>query len=368
MNFLCSDSDTDGSINVVSITDRGSHLRTATVEIAGVPATGLVDTGADITIMGPEVFKKVAAVAGLKKRQFKPADKQPHTFDRRQFKLDGRLDLDISFNDKTMHTPVYVKMDAYDGLLLSEGVCSQLGIVTYHSQVGSNQLSTTMDKPTSSTCSVRISLVDSVRLVPRSSTLASVKLEICDLTGTLLLEQTCHLAEQGYDGLEVSESLVDGSTDGVVKVLISNPTGTTHKVSKGTCVGVASEAEPVESLANSQPRKVSKGATEESQGIFATNVYSVESINLEARKQKLFQSVAEIGVNLLQQDKNKLFSLLCEYHDVFVLEEGERGEIGLVQMKIDTGDAMPKRQPVRRTPLLPDKRLLHSSSKCRTRM
>ena len=96
--------------------------------------------------------------------------------------------------------------------------------------------------------------------------------------------------------------------------------------------------------------KYPRGATEESQGIFATNVYSVESIDLEARKQKLFQSVAEIGVNLLQQDKNKLFSLLCEYHDVFVLEEGERGETGLVQMKIDTGDAMPKHQPVRRTP------------------
>ena len=40
MNFLCSDSDTDGSINVVRITDQGNHLRKATVEIAGVPATG----------------------------------------------------------------------------------------------------------------------------------------------------------------------------------------------------------------------------------------------------------------------------------------------------------------------------------------
>ena len=78
------------------------------MEITGVPAVGLVDTGADITIMGSELFKKVAAVAGLKKRQFKPADKQPHTYDRHQFKLDGRLDLDVSFNDKTMHTPVYV--------------------------------------------------------------------------------------------------------------------------------------------------------------------------------------------------------------------------------------------------------------------
>ena len=45
------------------------------MEIAGVPAVGLVDTGDDITIMGSELFKKVAAVASLKKRQFKPADK-----------------------------------------------------------------------------------------------------------------------------------------------------------------------------------------------------------------------------------------------------------------------------------------------------
>ena len=65
------------------------------MEIAGVPAVGLVDTEADITIMGSELFKKVAAVAGVKKRQFKPADKQPRTYDRRQFKIDGRLDLDV---------------------------------------------------------------------------------------------------------------------------------------------------------------------------------------------------------------------------------------------------------------------------------
>ena len=117
---MFSDSDTDGVINVVRITDQRSHLRKATVEIAEKLATGLVDTGTDITIMEPELFNKVTAVAGLKKRQLKPADKQPHMYDRRQFKLDGQLDLDVSFNDKTMHTSVYVKMDTYDDLLLSE--------------------------------------------------------------------------------------------------------------------------------------------------------------------------------------------------------------------------------------------------------
>ena len=111
-----------------------------------------------------------------------------------------------------------------------------------------------------------------------------------------------HLCGQGYDGLEVGESLVDGGTDGVVKVFISNPTGTTHKIIKGTCVGVASEAEPVVCLTNSQPRELPKVATtltEESQEESLTTVYSVETVDLDARKQKLIQSVAEIGVNLL---------------------------------------------------------------------
>ena len=74
---------------MVHVTDHGSHLRRVQVDIAGVPAVGLIDTGADISIMGPEMFKKVAAVAGLKKRQLKPADKLPHTYDRCTFKLDG---------------------------------------------------------------------------------------------------------------------------------------------------------------------------------------------------------------------------------------------------------------------------------------
>ena len=45
------------------------------------------------------------------------------------------MDLDVSFDGKTTCTLMYIKMDAKESLLLSEGVCKQLGIVTYHSQV-----------------------------------------------------------------------------------------------------------------------------------------------------------------------------------------------------------------------------------------
>ena len=72
--------------------------------------------------MGPNLLKKVAALARLKK-DFKQADKCPSTCTHEPFKLHGRMDLDITFGERTMRTPVFIKMDARDPLLLSEGVC-----------------------------------------------------------------------------------------------------------------------------------------------------------------------------------------------------------------------------------------------------
>jgi len=47
------------------------------------------------------------------------------------------VDLDICFDGVTMRTPVYVKLDAVDQLLLGEGVCCQLEVITYHQSVSS---------------------------------------------------------------------------------------------------------------------------------------------------------------------------------------------------------------------------------------
>lgn len=62
----------------------------------------MFDTGADVTIVGGDVFKQVAAVAKLHKKDFKLADKTPHNYDCQPFRLDGRLDLDVIFSDCTM--------------------------------------------------------------------------------------------------------------------------------------------------------------------------------------------------------------------------------------------------------------------------
>ena len=100
-----------------------------------MPARGIIDSGAEITIVGGELFRRIAAVARLKKSQLKQTDKIPKTYDRKTFALDGRMDLDVSFGEMTMQMPVYIKMDAPEQLLLGEGVCRQLNIITYHPSV-----------------------------------------------------------------------------------------------------------------------------------------------------------------------------------------------------------------------------------------
>lgn len=45
------------------------------------------------------------------------------------------MDLTVSLAGQMLTTPVYIKMDTLEPLLLSEGVCRQLGILQYHPDV-----------------------------------------------------------------------------------------------------------------------------------------------------------------------------------------------------------------------------------------
>ena len=140
----------------------------------GVPAYGIIDTAADITIIGGNLFRKVASVARFKKKNRKPVDKIPKNYDRRPFKLDGCMELVITFGEKEILTQIHIKMDAADQLLLSEGVSRLLGIVGYHPDVEvwrggcKNQRSGTSlaQENKTSVPTVRVTLVKSARVLP----------------------------------------------------------------------------------------------------------------------------------------------------------------------------------------------------------
>ena len=84
------------------VTDTGSKPQCARVIIQGVPVVGIIDTAANITIIGGTLFRKVANVAKLKKKSFKPPNITAHTYDQRSFQLDGQMKLEVEFRDETM--------------------------------------------------------------------------------------------------------------------------------------------------------------------------------------------------------------------------------------------------------------------------
>ena len=116
-----------GAVRKVRVNYRGSQPQYAPVLLQGVPAHSVIDSSADITIVGGDLFRKVA---WLKGSQLKRVDKVPHTYDRKTFSLDGQVDLDVTFNNIIMNTPVYIKSDSPEPLLLAEGK-----IISYHHDV-----------------------------------------------------------------------------------------------------------------------------------------------------------------------------------------------------------------------------------------
>ena len=81
-SLLSSDSDEGARTQWVRIDNRGSLHCYAYVLLEGVPARGIVDSGSDITILGGDLFRMVAAVARLRKSDLKTPDKVPRNYDR----------------------------------------------------------------------------------------------------------------------------------------------------------------------------------------------------------------------------------------------------------------------------------------------
>ena len=93
------------------------------------------------------------------------------------------MDLEITFDGKMLVTPIYIKIDAHDQLLLSEGVCSQLGILECHKNVWpgceleTDLLNTSREAAVTSVRTFRVSLSGSVIIPPNKSTVVPVRVE-----------------------------------------------------------------------------------------------------------------------------------------------------------------------------------------------
>jgi len=56
----------------------------------------------------------------------------------------------------------------------------------------------------------------------------------------------------------------------------------------------------------------------------------------------LIKNLVDVEKRLTEEEILQLSELLADYHDIFSLNDDERGETDLVEFKIDTGEAYPK--------------------------
>ena len=117
---------------------------------------------------------------------------------------------------------------------------------------------------------------------------------------------------------------------------MTNPMGFTQRMTEGTRVGNAS---PV--VVETQEKSEDDARTWR----VMTGKREGDQIRAEQRKDKL-ESILD-KPDLPTEEKAELLKFLTDQHHAFSLDEGERGETSLVQMEINTGDARPRRQPVR---------------------
>lgn len=265
--------------------------------------------------MGKELFKKVATTNKLKKRDFHKPDKVPRTYDRRIFTLDGKMELEIPFEDKVLKTNVYVKMDAPDELLLSEGTCRQLGIISYHPSVqpwSKKQQVEQQDPERGVTVSetnqnadpvvpvVRVQLLQSVTIPPLQC--APVQLRIEEnhkITGPLLFEPPQSLAE----GLKLAPTMLD-MQDGIAYVSLANSTGFTQHLDEGIELGGITEVTTV----YPEPREDMSLMEEEET---YSDVKKITTSDVEWRRKKLQELFAD-SVQLPPDEKHQFCQLLME--------------------------------------------------------
>ena len=190
-----------------------------------------------------------------------------------------------------------------------------------------------------------VRLVRSVAIPPHQSVSVLIQTGIDrDSHGPLLVHPTGDIDKS--TGVYMDDALVLPNQDGRSNVLVSNFTGFTQRLEEGDVLGQSVEVVSVESPSpvtpDSTPRAfvidtVPKGESK------------TDEVSCVQQRQKRLRNVLP-DPNLSHHEKETLFKFLIEHHDVFSLDEGERGETDLIQMEIDTGTATPKKQPARRLP------------------
>ena len=121
---------------------------------------------------------------------------------------------------------------------------------------------------------------------------------------------------------------------------MTNPQGFTSVLDEGATLGEAVEARVISP--EPEPRS----------GLTVETVRAISTQEDPVRRRKLVQLLREHDPKCPDQEREALYKFWLTIMRLFSLDDGDRGETGLIQMEINTGDTSPIRQPMRRMPFV----------------
>ena len=132
-----------------------------------------------------------------------------------------------------------------------------------------------------------------------------------------VLVQNCESIER-ETGLTVEDAVISAPGSGVAQIVIHNRSGFTQCVPRGACLGEGETAQVWSAPGPSESDTTAAGTATVMQTTSGTEAW---------RKEKLLDAI-ELS-DLPPPDSELLHKFLVDHHDVFSLEDGERGELTL---------------------------------------
>lgn len=300
--------------------------------VNGVPASILVDTGAATTILSKNMWDRAGGqgvqLHGISDRRLVGVQGTPlHLHGGGRIKLGLPLQefwVDVIVAD-TPTADVILGRD----FLRSQKCTIEMGGADDLLHVQARGQSVPITQPQTQPCtpSLNVVLLESLTVPPLS------EVEVMGRTPDQAKRKPWIVQGKQAQrcGVMVARALVEPEGN-EVPVRLLNPRDVEVSVSKGT---ILAELESI-------PDSSTISAVAE----------QPESEPSEEHRRRLWAMVEEAEQSLSEEEKSQLFALLLQYHTLFATCDDDLGRTGRVQHKINTGNAPPIRQSVRRMPQL----------------
>ena len=319
------------------------------VELEGSTTDALLDTGSPATIVSLEFLMKALWKQkpaeqpreewdGYFKKWIEPPDVTLQNYEGDRINTVGQVRVTISRGVHSHEAVIQVQRHGPFPLLIGTNLQAKLGFMFLQTNPDGTAVNLLNQqevqiKTEATTADAVVHLVQPVHLPANHGKLLKVKLE-GDYSGKTTLFESAQ-KDLVRQGLIIEDGLVTPDKDGHFILHVQNHYMSPVNVTPSQVLGHLASA-TIECTSGEPNSTDVKGIS-----LHTTDQKRVEGINGMLGIQEL---------NLEPEEKLQISELICEYADVFALNQSELGHTDFIHLSIDTGDSPPLRQPVRRIP------------------